>query len=105
MHQITVFTKSRDRVVTAARVNSGAESLAGLNDDQRERVMVGDSVVLKSRRAPSVTAVVKLHTARGSWEYEGLHNDVPDLDALPNDAARQEALSKWAKSVHQLAAY
>lgn len=103
MHQITILRKSGDRVITSARINSGQETLAGLDDGQSLEVMMGRTVVLP--RPGYSEAIVELHTRWGSWEYKGPEEGLPHLDGLPDDEARKVALDAWCKSSILLASY
>lgn len=105
MHIISVSIKNGDRVITAARLNSGAESLAGLGYEQIQALAAGEAVFVDSSNPMMQLAVVKLDTESGSWEYEGMYDELPDLDASSDPAAVQYALSEWAKYVRCLALF
>lgn len=92
----TVTIQSHDRVVTAGRVNSGKESIDGLEDSQVAAVMAGESVHIPSRRGP--TAVVEIEMVWETWRHEGDRGTLPDLAAMGSDIERQEALTLWADS-------
>ncbi|MCX7509423.1 hypothetical protein [Delftia tsuruhatensis] len=103
MYTISIIAKSGDRVITATRVNSGQETLAGLDDGQSLEVMMGRAVVLP--RPGHSEAIVELHMRSGSWEFKGAADTLPSLDELADDDARKAALDGWAQSSILLASY
>lgn len=104
MYTIAIITKSNDRVITAARINAGLESVAGLSEEQNLEIAKGRAVVL-SRSGCVSTAVVELHMHSGSWEFKGAADTLPSLDELADDDARKVALDGWAQSSILLASY
>lgn len=92
----TVRVESRDRVVSASRINAGIETRNAVPEELLRRVDAGETVVVASPEKPKL--VVELNHPHGIWRYEHHPGQrLPDLHLMRDPDEMKAALDDWAQ--------